>query len=167
MNKYAQKIDLKKHYSVDHFMESMDLYNAGDYVGALKMFIVQLEKDKNNSEHLDMLEECMKKVFINKYGVQLTEFIDWLIKEADTGNSSSQAILGLFYEKGCDIIKKDSSAAFKLYKLSADQQNILGTIYLGNAYYSGLEGFMAVDNNKAFSLYTSASIMGMKSESEY
>ena len=106
----------------------MELYNAGDHINALKMFIILSEKDKDNIEQSQTFQKYIKKIYYNREIIYPTEFLDWLKKEVDIGNSFAQLTLGIFNEESLGGFKKNMREAFRLYKLSYEQQNRLSGV---------------------------------------
>lgn len=109
---------------------NMDLYNAGDVLRAQEEFMIILEKNKYNPEITNPILILTYKIVQRKCQTELSMSI--LKEMAMVGNSYAQNQLGEVY-----YIQDNLAEAFKMFELSANQQNTAGQFNLGYMYYRG------------------------------
>lgn len=112
----------------------MQLYKSGHYIEALKEFTIIAENNKNDMTLLAEIMKCITNILKDTTFKITPEFTKWIEHEANINhNSFAQNNLAYMYDSGLGVTK-NSKKAEELYKLSADQGNVVASTNLGLFY---------------------------------
>lgn len=104
----------------------------------LKRLTTQFEKEKIDGKIVDKTVNDTTEIFQDKTIFYTSEFISWCEKEAATGNSTAQNLMGLMCETANRAGRHvDHEEAVKWYKMSAAQDNPCGYHNLAGMYRIG------------------------------
>jgi TPR repeat protein len=117
----------------DTFQQAIARFQAGDKVGASKLFMTAARA--GNSKANVQVGWCYE--FGEGVQQNLSEAAKWYRTAADLGNSRGQKNLGALYEAGGGV-REDWVEAAKWYQKSAAQQDPDGQAALARAYQFGI-----------------------------
>lgn len=138
----------------------MDLIKTGDFIGALKHLTIALEKDKDDIQIMNTQVTILNRAFRDFLFPQTThmsDFVNWITKEAESGNSMAQNNLGYMFltSRGVNVNFKE---ARRLFTLSANQGNVFAVHNLG--YMSTFPTDSPKNNDTAIKWYISGAEKG-------